>query len=81
MDIKKAAESTLEIMNKPYWPEEKRDRDEPDSYYYVEWMLRGIIDGYIQHEKAHRWLGWAQAIILVQQGVDLDQLKLINKRA
>lgn len=43
------------------------------------WMLDQVIDGYVAYEKAHRWLGYAQAIVVVEGGATLAQLKDINK--
>lgn len=43
------------------------------------WMLEGIADGYVQHEKAHRWLGYAQALLVSDDVITLDQAKEINK--
>ena len=45
------------------------------------WMLHGIRDGYIQNEKAHRWIGHAGAILLSHAYLSLDELKQIFKEA
>lgn len=45
------------------------------------WMLQGISLGYVQHEKAHRWLGYAQAILVVGKVATMNDMKLINKRS
>ncbi len=45
------------------------------------WMLEGIALGYIQHEKAHRWLGYAQAILVTTGTVTLEQMKRVNKES
>lgn len=45
------------------------------------WMLLGISAGYIQHEKAHRWLGYAQAIIIANGISSLCEMKRINREA
>ena len=42
------------------------------------WMLNGIFEGYIQNEKAHRWLGYAQGILVASEVVSLDDMKNIN---
>ena len=44
-------------------------------------MLEKIIEGKITGEKAHRWLGWAQACICFHGGATLDELKAINHSA
>ena len=43
------------------------------------WMLLGIAGGYIQGEKAHRWLGYAQGILVSEGVVELEEMKRINK--
>ena len=45
------------------------------------WILKGITLGYIQHEKAHRWLGYAQAILVLTGTATLDEMKLVNAGA
>jgi len=73
MDIKKAANATLnKITSKTYKSKVGCDRE------HIEWMLDGIILGYITGEKAHRWLGWAQGIICIHESLTLEELKLIN---
>ena len=81
MDIKAAALFTLEAMVVKDWPDDKIGGDSSvDGFNHVTWMLNGIELGYVQYEKAHRWLGWAQcAICINQKGVDLDTFKSINK--
>ena len=52
----------------------------PDSYEHIEWMLKGIIDGYVIGEKAHRWIGWAQAVIHIhQEDMPLETFKGFNR--
>lgn len=45
------------------------------------WMLDGIQKGYIQREKAHRWLGYAQALLVSGGILTLDEVKTINREA
>lgn len=42
-------------------------------------MCQKIASGEVSGEKAHRWLGWAQAAICIYQGATLEQFKRINK--
>jgi UDP-N-acetylglucosamine:LPS N-acetylglucosamine transferase len=57
------------------------DNDPATGLRHVENMLHRIYHGEITGTKAHRWLGWAQAIICVGGGATLDELKAINKAA
>ncbi len=43
------------------------------------WMLYGILEGYIKHEKAHRWLGYAQAILVCNEHLSLTDCMTINR--
>ena len=95
MNIIKAAKATLKVMDPEAWQwdhvsgkslkaavgQDARQNvsAEPDSFEHVQWMLKGIIDGYIKGEKAHRWIGWAQAVIHIhQEDMPLETFKEIN---
>ena len=58
----------------------RAERD-PDgvSIEHACWMLEGLALGYIQHETAHRWLGYAQAILVTSGTNTLDEMKQVNK--
>ena len=77
MNIIKAAEHTLEhiktydVLRDPYGL----------TLEHAAWMLHGIIGGYIQNEKAHRWLGYAQAMLVLIKIVTLAEIKYLNKEA
>ena len=76
MNIQLAATLTLDGQ------EGRVQRDSSgNSIEHARWMLSGIIEGYIQHEKAHRWLGYAQALIVMLGESSLDEMKRINQRA
>lgn len=45
------------------------------------WMLQGIAKGYIQYEKAHRWLGYAQSALVHADAVSLFEMKEANKNS
>ena len=49
------------------------------TYQHIKWMLTSIISGYVQGEKAHRWLGWAQAIVCASGEMGLDELKELDE--
>lgn len=46
---------------------------------HLVWMLNGIIQGYVQHEKAHRWIGFVQGVLLAQEMASVADLKKINR--
>ena len=75
MDIQLAAERTLEMVE----PEGPSRDDDGRTVAHAIWMLQGIVEGYIQYEKAHRWLGYAQAILVVAGRAELGQMKHANR--
>lgn len=96
MNVILAANKTLDVMKADEWqwdhvstsslvkPVGQDTRinvsEESDSFEHVTWMLQGIVKEYITGEKAHRWLGWAQAVISIhQEGMPLETFKEINK--
>jgi len=74
MDIKMVAEKTLRRLS--FMPE---SGDPACGRKHIRYMLTLIIEGHITGEKAHRWLGWAQACICMQSNVSLQELKEINR--
>ena len=78
MNTQKAAEDMFLSVRSSLKP--TRDH-EGKSAGHALWMLRGIILGYVQHEKAHRWLGYAQGILVLQGLVTLRAAKEINVKA
>ena len=75
MNIQKAALNVLRGLG------DYTDKRDPEgkTVAHAYWMLQGIAQGYIQHEKAHRWLGYAQGIIVAWNEGTLDEMKLANK--
>ena len=70
------ANNILEILD----VEPEKDPDGTEMSHAA-WMLQGIAQGYIQHEKAHRWLGYAQAILVIQGPFTLEGMKTANREA
>ena len=90
MDAQLAAIETLKIINKAendhvsMYEEDEFETSHVDnacSKEHIKRMLKGIIGGCVQHEKALRWLCWAQSIICRQGLASLEELKLINKES
>ena len=75
-----AAQRTLDIMTAsgfiPY-----TFKDDPVGGQHIEEMLAKLVSGEITGRKAHRWLGWVQAVVCGKAGVSLDVLTRINKAA
>lgn len=42
------------------------------------WMLNKIVDGQIDGEKGHRWLGYAQGVLVSEGFLSLEQAKIAN---
>ena len=83
MDVKVAAQHMLNHM---HHESEKLGistvpiRDEKGmTENHCHWMLQEIIDGNIEGEKAHRWLGYTQGALVLLGEINLSQCKLINK--
>ena len=79
MNLERAAELTLEAVFKQ--PCSARRSETGEGANHACWMLEGIREGYIQHEKAHRWLGYAQGLLVSHGMLTLDEAKSINQRA
>lgn len=81
MDTFEAANATIEHVNgenERVAVERDLDGETPE---HAMWMLQGIQWGYIQGEKAHRWLGYAQAILVHTGWLTLCAAKEINRKA
>lgn len=79
MDAQKAAAITLERLGQ-HAPAARRS-EEGNTTEHAIWMLNGIIAGYIQHDKAQRWLGYAQGVLVADGMITLDGCKTANKEA
>lgn len=42
------------------------------------WMLNEIIEGKVSHEKGHRWLGYAQGLLVADGRASLESCKYAN---
>lgn len=54
---------------------------DPCGGQHIDYMLAELESGRISGNKAHRWLGWVQAIACEKGDVSLEALKAINKTA
>ena len=82
MEIKDAAAEMLKlVINAPSWVETKDTQRNGLTRLHVAMLLRKIMDGAVIGEKAHRWLGWAQAAHVMCGGGTLEQMKNVNHNA
>ena len=74
----KAAQSLLSLLRETgqYVPP-VRERNGKGLAHAI-WLLEGIHKEYIEEEKAHRWLGYAQAILVTEDIADLSSMKHVN---
>lgn len=85
MNTQTAATSLLELLKVPALsflppsPSHSQRNPEAKGVPHAIWMLEGIADGYVQYDKAHRWLGYAQALLVCDGILTVDQAKGINK--
>ena len=77
INARKAAVATLNFLGVI---EEKRDL-EGKTLEHVAWMLGQIIDQEIQGEKAHRWLGYAQGLMVLEGKATMRDFAEVNKEA
>ncbi|NOX49193.1 MAG: hypothetical protein GXP16_01485 [Gammaproteobacteria bacterium] len=75
------AEETL-IVVRGYLNVTPKRSDDGKGIRHACWMLEGIASKYVQNDKAHRWLGYAQAIIILSgelPSIYLDTVEKINE--
>lgn len=76
MNTQQAAQKILDTLSV------RPERDQHgQTIEHARWMLEGIALGYVQHDKSHRWLGYAQAILVCSDTNTLDQMKQVNKES
>ena len=80
MNVKVASERMLQKLATTSVGNAKRDAKGKSSEH-ASWMLYGIAWGYVEEEKAHRWLGYAQGILVSNTIFSLEAVKKINHEA
>lgn len=76
VDVVAVAKATLNQITNGTTPVQDPDGA---TLGHAVWMLRGIAEGYITEDKAHRWLGYAQALVVIEGDVPLDVLMELNR--
>ena len=77
INTKKAAVGTRNLLETIT---AKRD-EEGKTLEHAAWMLDEIISENIEGEKAHRWLGYAQGLIVLEGKATMADFKVVNKDA
>jgi hypothetical protein len=83
----RAAELTVECVRRiAGWshcspPEVVRDVAEGRTSEHAMWMLEEIISGRVTGNKAQRWLGYAQGLLVAHGRAILAEMKSANRRA
>lgn len=77
MDVKAAAQATRDLISSSQLEYDVEGK----TLGHVFWMLTGIMEGYIQYDKAHRWLGYAQGVLVRAGVVTLSDVKRVNKES
>lgn len=73
-----AAQSMLKLFA---LPDAFQKDPEGKSLDHILFMLYEIATEEVQHEKAHRWLGYAQGLLVCYEKLTLEQCKQINLEA
>ena len=74
MDVKAAAVACRESIEKCNAPE-KNDEFGKD---HLRNMVNKIESGEVSGDKAHRWLGYLQGVLVVTGGTTLEDMKQVN---
>ena len=75
MDVKTAAQKTGKLIDSTSLPPLNAEYGKD----HLHEMVNKIICGEISGEKAHRWLGYLQGVIVVGGVASLEQIKQISK--
>ena len=77
MNIKTAAHFTRMRIDATKVPQDNDEYGKSHLHYMVDQIVHGKVTG----EKAHRWLGFLQGVIVANGGATLEQVKQINVEA
>lgn len=48
------------------------------TWVHLRWMLTGIMNKSVAGEKAHRWIGYVQGVLVAYNAASLEEMKRIN---
>lgn len=78
MDMTKASYETAKLIKGTNL---KQFDDTHTAKDHLHMMMNKVNLGKVTGEKAHRWLGWVQACIVMGEGATVHDMKEINKNA
>lgn len=81
MDTKLAARETLKLMVGSGAPWPRVEGKEEINPAHIMRMLEQVESGEIWGEKAHRWVGYAQGVLLCKTDLTLEDVKYVNHNA
>lgn len=73
MKVIKAAEQMIPLVRGTVYGDIESATEE-----HLMHMISLIINGTVDGEKAHRWLGYLQGVVIAYEGTTLEELKQIN---
>ena len=78
MNVIKAAQDTIDFAHKDKCSIKIKPHRHKYGigYNHAVWMLEEIVSGNVQNDKANRWLGYAQALLV--NFITLEKLRNIN---
>ena len=76
-DAQRIAQTTLDFVD---WTCFSNDKDGCDMFHIIE-ILQQVADGEVTGDKAHRFIGWAQAVLCMENKLPLEWARKLNKRA
>lgn len=79
MDVKLAAQRTTEAGVAAIDPNHPLLAQPKASLAHLRYMNERIQAGQVFGEKAHRWLGWIQAVVYLSGALSHDALQKINE--
>jgi len=79
MNVVNAARNTIHIVSKNCLQAPIPERNEKGiGLQHAAWMLTEIVEKRITGEKAHRWLGYAQGLLVADNAASLNDCKYSN---
>ena len=74
----KVAKKLLIDLEEHGWTSQKNKTGK--TVRHATWMLKKISKGKMEETKAHRWLGYAQGVLVIYSVFTLEQMKKVNEK-